>query len=175
MKTRKLAASAATLSLAALLLLAGGIEAQKVETTARKRAPRAEFDPEQGKAGVSHFAEPPVVDEAFDRSIRANIPVLQAAKRSEKRFVDPDELYQRRLAMYEGRKSFNSSLSRTDSPEPGFGPDGRNETTRSKAKETPRLKLESDSLLPILLLAAVLVTGLAIYLGAFRKGSRSGS
>ena len=126
MKRIMLAASAPAVALAAMLFLAEGIEAQEVKAaqnakktenvpeakkapdapkaqSERKGVPQVQFDPEQGKAGLRDSVKPPRVGESYDRSVRHNIPVLQAAKRSENRYVDREELYKRDDPSLEGK------------------------------------------------------------------------
>jgi len=201
MKTIKLATSAPALALAAMFLLAGGIEAQEARTapsapqaqkasnapkaekspdaskarSTRRRAPQVQFDPEQGKAGLGNSVKPPRPGDSYDRSVRHNIPVFQAAQRGEKRYVDREELYKRRLAMYEENAAFDSPLSRTDSPTSRRKSDG---PAPDEAEKVRRFEPERDVVFPILLLAAVLATGWLFYLGVTRSregGRKKGS
>jgi hypothetical protein len=195
MKTIKIVTSAPALALAAMFLLAGGIEAQEAKTApkvpqARKapsapqartapdapktrstprRAPQVEFDPEQGKAGLGDSVKPPRPGDSYDRSVRHNIPVLQAAQRSQKRYVDREELYKRTLAMYEENVAFDSPLSRIDAPTSRRGSDVPASETPDEAVKVHRYEPGRDVVFPILLLAAVLATGWLLHLGATRS------
>lgn len=91
-------------ALVALIALTIGAAAQERPTTTEK--PR--FD--GGKNLVDEWADKPHVDpdEAFER-VRGAIPVLEKAEVPEKIYVDEEELYERKLAMYEG-EAFHKSL-----------------------------------------------------------------
>jgi len=143
-----------------------------VLTSSAAAQPRAEardvkFDPHQGKAALSDFTEDPVVHrEAYEENMRRRIPVLRAAVRDEKRYVDPTELHQRQLAMHGDGETFHRALPR------GASPDGDIPDPEPEAGSENRSPIRLDgggAGWKVLLVATLLAACIGLYFVALRR------
>jgi hypothetical protein len=98
------------------------------------------FDPHQGKAALASFTEDPVVDrEAYEENLRRRLPVLRAAVRDARHYVDSAMLYQRQLGMHGDGGAFRRALPRSASPDGEIPDRGPNAIPESRpSAEGPR-------------------------------------
>ncbi len=100
--------------------------------------------------------------------IRKNIPALLAATRTENRYVDPDDLYERRMAMVEHGDTYSRALPRMTSPDG----DVEEEKTR-KRSPAPVQAEEGGHGIKIILVGVFLSICMGLYWISHRGGKRS--
>ena len=159
-----------------LLALAGGVAGAQEEkkenyTVIEGRKVRlVQEDLDQGKASLSSFTEDPVVGEDREARIRKNIPALMAATRTETRYVDPDNLYERRMAMVEHGDTYTRALPRMTSPDGEVG-----EEEVRKRSLAPVQAEESGHGVKIIIVAVFLSICMGLYWISHRGGRQSSS
>lgn len=111
----------------------------------------------EGKAVLPIVAEPPHVGPERDEKVRGDLPVLRDARVPDDRFIERDQLYKRKLAMYEGGTRYDRAL-------PRFDESGERSVKRVHSTRRPRREKEEKerSQLPLIIgLAFLSVSGCA--------------
>jgi len=149
---------------------AGSAQAKEGETViiGGRKVRLNKEDPNQGKAALSSFTEDPVVGEDREKRIRKDIPVLQAVEKAEARYVNPDDLYERAIAMLETGKTFDQALVRTCSPD---GED--DEEVTSNRPHASEVAEEPSGNFKIIMVAAFLTICMGLYWKVHRWNGRS--